>query len=253
MKTEQTANLELCLMKRFFTLGSHIVFEVDLRTARYWSLAKDRKSPHPTGLKLDDPGICDAMQCDNHGEITCFELKVTKADFKSGNKLSFIGNRNYFVMPEELFEKVKPEIPSEIGVLVPDEWGGLKTVKNCKRQEMLYDRETVLIAMLTSSSNKTTVSNIARFKPSRVQVPKKKKEPKAKAKATFVKGRHRFARLEDGTIEPLYYENGERRGFYKDENGKWCMDFDRFFDANGCCGQMLVHEGIVEFLEDAPT
>ena len=48
----------------------------------------------------------------------CYELKVTRADFYSKAKLSFIGHYNCFVLTEELYLKVLEDIPSEIGVLV---------------------------------------------------------------------------------------------------------------------------------------
>lgn len=63
---------------------------------------------------------------------------------------------------------------------------------------------------------------------------------------TFSPSKHKYALLEDGTIEPLYYEsNGEIRDFYEDE-GNWYFDFDRY---NGNNQQMLMHLRIKEFLE----
>lgn len=35
-------------------------------------------------------------------DINCFEIKVTKADFNSSASLSFLGNRNYLVVPYDL-------------------------------------------------------------------------------------------------------------------------------------------------------
>lgn len=51
-------------------------------------------------------------------ETYCYEIKQSKQDFHSKNKLTFIGNKNYFVMPYKLYQEVKKEIPPEIGVLV---------------------------------------------------------------------------------------------------------------------------------------
>lgn len=48
----------------------------------------------------------------------CYEIKVTKEDFHSPAKKSFVGDYNYFVLTEELWETVKDEIPAEIGVYV---------------------------------------------------------------------------------------------------------------------------------------
>lgn len=70
----------------------------------------------------DDLGIVDTLSLkikpDQQFEWRCFELKVTKADFHSSAKLSFIGHYNYFVLPDFLYPKVASEIPDEIGVLL---------------------------------------------------------------------------------------------------------------------------------------
>ncbi|KRK35027.1 hypothetical protein [Loigolactobacillus bifermentans] len=68
----------------------------------------------------EDKGIVDTLVRESNGDThtwRCFELKVTKADFHSAAKLSFIGNYNYFVLPARLYPKLKPEIPKPIGVL----------------------------------------------------------------------------------------------------------------------------------------
>jgi len=75
----------------------------------------------------DDHGIVDTLSCltkfDGTREWRCYELKVSKADFRSTAKLSFVGNYNYFVLPQTLFDEVKAEIPTGIGVLVYRPYG----------------------------------------------------------------------------------------------------------------------------------
>ena len=75
----------------------------------------------------DDHGIVDTLSCltkfDGTREWRCYELKVSKADFRSTAKLSFVGNYNYFVLPQKLFDEVKAEIPTGIGVLVYRPYG----------------------------------------------------------------------------------------------------------------------------------
>lgn len=70
----------------------------------------------------EEQGIVDTLCCltktDGTREWRCYELKVTKADFRSAAKLSFVGHYNYFVLPQELYEIVQSEIPAEIGVFV---------------------------------------------------------------------------------------------------------------------------------------
>lgn len=239
----ETEDLEQRLLQRYFKMGSHIAFEVDLRWAMTRTIVKDQMSRQPKNIELDDPGIADAVQVDNYGVITCFELKVTKSDFHSNARLSFIGNKNYYVMPKKLYEQVKDEIPPNIGVLVPLGNKDLHFAKKCKSQKMVFDKEAVLIAMVTASHNHTTLSNLMEFAPHRF---KKAERPQKTDPLAFDKKRHKFALLEDGTVEPLYYSNGGKRNFYKDEEGEWRMDFDRY--AGGI--QMYMSELITKFLEE---
>lgn len=110
-------------------------------------------------------------------ETYCYEIKQSKQDFHSKNKLTFIGNKNYFVMPYSLYEQVKNEIPVEIGVYVAidkleekeeietdifgNKWtkhwtepvDGLKElycIKPARKQELKADKEVILSSMLRS-------------------------------------------------------------------------------------------------------
>ncbi|GAF41918.1 hypothetical protein FC83_GL000114 [Agrilactobacillus composti DSM 18527 = JCM 14202] len=68
----------------------------------------------------DDLGIVDTLSQDSEQAYTCFELKVTKNDFHSKAKLSFVGHYNYFVFPSHLLDQVLAEVPDNIGILVFD-------------------------------------------------------------------------------------------------------------------------------------
>lgn len=51
------------------------------------------------------------------GDFYCYEVKSSVEDFHSKNGHNFIGDYNYYVMPKDVYEKVKGEIPYEVGVL----------------------------------------------------------------------------------------------------------------------------------------
>ena len=235
MKTLETEELEKALVRTYFKFGSHIAFEVNLANAT--SLMMRHNKTEANDFDEVYPGIADAMVVDNYLNFTCFELKVTKSDFHSDAKLSFIGNKNYYVMPLKLFESVKDEVPKNIGVLVPSR-EVLRCAKPARWAEMKFDKSYVLLSMMTSAHNHTTLSTIESVFPHMFKKAERPQKPDAK--------KYKFARLEDGTIEPLYYSNGEPRHFYKDEDGKWRMDFDRYAGAM----QMYMSELITEFLEE---
>lgn len=101
MKTKLTKNLESTLYQYCYEQGAYVVEEVSLP---------------------DKKGIVDTLSyqqlSDDQIEWRCYELKVTKNDFHSKAKLSFIGNYNYFVLPQKLYTEVAAEIPTHIGVLI---------------------------------------------------------------------------------------------------------------------------------------
>ncbi|MEJ9149089.1 hypothetical protein P4520_28825, partial [Bacillus thuringiensis] len=57
----------------------------------------------------------DYLTLDTKGIWRCYEIKVSVSDFRSKANKTFCGHYNYYVIPEELYEKVKDEIPSHIG------------------------------------------------------------------------------------------------------------------------------------------
>lgn len=75
----------------------------------------------------------------------CYEIKVSKADFHSKAKKTFVGNYNYFVVTRELYNEIKDEIPNHIGCYVGD---GL--VKRAKKQELGVDEQTLKNSMIRS-------------------------------------------------------------------------------------------------------
>ena len=81
----------------------------------------------------------------------CHEIKISKSDFYSRAKKTFCGHYNYYVMPLELFEIVKGDIPTHIGVKCLDKYGCIESVKRAKRQDVSPDIEKVLLASMIRS------------------------------------------------------------------------------------------------------
>ena len=61
-------------------------------------------------------GRVDFMTMDTKDIFRCYELKITKEDFHSKHGHNFVGHFNYYVIPEELYDDIKDEIPKHIGV-----------------------------------------------------------------------------------------------------------------------------------------
>ncbi|MED1863343.1 hypothetical protein P4V41_07725 [Fictibacillus nanhaiensis] len=88
----------------------------------------------------------DYITYDTKGIWRCFEVKVSKSDFYSKAKKTFVGHFNYFVLPDkELYEQVKDDIPKHIGVYI-----GNWCVKKPKKQELLVDEQVLKDSMIRS-------------------------------------------------------------------------------------------------------
>lgn len=95
----------------------------------------------------------DYITWDFKGVWRCYEVKVSKADFHSKARKTFVGHLNYYVMPSALYEAVKAEIPEYVGVLVPA--GGilgnpLISQKKAARQLLRTDEKTLIASLMRS-------------------------------------------------------------------------------------------------------
>jgi len=92
------------------------------------------------------------------GDFYCYEIKSSVEDFHSKNGHNFIGDFNYYIMPEEVYTLVSKEIPYNVGVYVP---GGisrcgtyydLKCVKRAKRKDRDRPISEMLLMMFRSAA-----------------------------------------------------------------------------------------------------
>lgn len=91
------------------------------------------------------------------GDFSCYEIKSSVDDFYSKNGHNFIGDKNYYVMPESVFESVKNEIPYFVCVLCPRQVFNdssvyqLTVVKNAKKHDRTKSVSEMLLMMWRSS------------------------------------------------------------------------------------------------------
>lgn len=124
-KTEVTIALEKQLWKATNKMGTFGCFEV---TIGFWGNER-----------------VDYLTYDTKGTWRCYEIKTSKSDFYSSAAKTFIGNYNYYVMPEWLYEEVKENIPKHIGV-----HNGWNSIKNPKKQELGIDENILKDSMIRS-------------------------------------------------------------------------------------------------------
>lgn len=158
-KTEKTKQIEAALWKQAVKQGVYGCFEVTIGVG--WSV----------------DGIVDFITYDSCGEFRCYEVKVSKSDYKSKAKLSFEGDFNYYVIPEELLCELRKDVEKElseyewnrnkdnskaydermknsgIGLITVDNHGNLTTRIKPKRKHLkAMQRSNLLESMVRSQS-----------------------------------------------------------------------------------------------------
>lgn len=154
MKTNETKQIEkkiFAIFNDIYGRGQTVVFECQIGD---WY----------KGIRL---GIVDAIAYNQaKDEFVCFEIKTSVADFHSKAKKTFVGNRNYYAMPIDIYEKVKNEIPKDIGCYVLEQskscldFYRFYCVKKCKPKQLEISKELLLANMLRSARNKTNLQYI---------------------------------------------------------------------------------------------
>lgn len=126
-KTQLTLELEKSLYSNTNKQGVFGCFEVTI------------------GFNSKTPERVDYITYDTKGVWRCYEIKVSKADFNSKAKKTFVGHFNYYVMPKELYEEVKDKIPTHIGV-----HNGSYCLKNAKKQKLFVDEQILKDSLIRS-------------------------------------------------------------------------------------------------------
>lgn len=85
------------------------------------------------------------------GDFYCYEIKSSVADFNSKCGHNFIGDMNYYVMPEEVYQEVCSQIPYCVGVLVSTCFGVLRVAKKARRKDRSRPMCEMLLMMWRSS------------------------------------------------------------------------------------------------------
>lgn len=150
-KTETTRNLSLALEK-------YIDPHEDPRI--YWAkeVSFDCATDHKIRVDyMQFKPVNNSVSGIEKGDFYCYEIKSSVEDFQSKHGHNFIGDFNYYVMLENVYEKVKDDIPYGIGVLVPDgedpfgDWLRLKCIKKPRRQNRSRSVSEMLLMMFRSA------------------------------------------------------------------------------------------------------
>ena len=133
-----TKDIENIAYNYLWKQGKYLVFEVAIPRAIQNKYHRER---------------LDLCEYDSNGIFRGYEIKRDLNDFKSGCALSWICNYNYFIMPNDLYNKVKDEIQDGIGVwVVRENSKSMECVKRPKRRELLCSKEDMMVMMIQGLS-----------------------------------------------------------------------------------------------------
>ncbi len=95
------------------------------------------------------------------GDFYCYEVKSSVADFHSKNGHNFIGDFNYYVMPQEVYAAISLEIPFGVGVYCPRD-GELKSIKKARRSNRDRPVSEMILMMFRSAARDRKKHGIGR-------------------------------------------------------------------------------------------
>lgn len=168
MKTQLTKDIEQCALKEFTKMGSFLCLEVGINIKRYGFSKKFCRMCKLTEQEMIDKGwrqtwhtdteIVDLLLWESNKDIwRCFEIKTSYTDFKSNASKTFVGNYNYYIIPQFLLPKIEPEVPNEIGIYIyKDEEPKyryehrLQCVRRSKKQQLGCTKDEINYGMIKS-------------------------------------------------------------------------------------------------------
>ncbi len=98
------------------------------------------------------------------GDFYCFEVKSSVEDYHSKNGHNFIGDFNYYVMPQEVYEQIGATIPWWVGVYCPA-GDFLTCVKKAHRSDRSRPVSEMLLMMFRSAARDNAKGAIADDRP----------------------------------------------------------------------------------------
>ena len=147
MKTELTKKIEYLIFKDTNQLGVSGCREVKIGTHNTKSFLTGEQE------------FVDYMTITSDGEIDCYEIKSSMNDLKSSARLSFLGHRNFLVLPSDLYEQVATERwflekleNHSIGIIVLEENNKLRLLKKCKKKKLSIGTQTLLLESFARSA-----------------------------------------------------------------------------------------------------
>lgn len=134
--------------------------------------------PFEANLSVANGKVVVAYEQLSNNEFRCYEIKVSKADYRSKANVSFVGDYNYYVMPTELYRELRKDARKKvenndrltekekdnlydtqlknlgIGLIVVSPNGLLTNKVNAKRKNISHGEKSTLLESMIRSLNR---------------------------------------------------------------------------------------------------
>lgn len=147
MKTKLTKKIEYLIFKDTNKLGVSGCREIKIGTHKTKSFLTGEQE------------FVDYMTITSDGEISCYEIKSSINDLKSTARLSFLGHKNFLILPYILYVQVANERwflekleNHSIGIIVLEENNTLRLLKKCKKKQLSIGTQTLLLESFARSA-----------------------------------------------------------------------------------------------------
>lgn len=129
----------------------------------YWSkeVTFDYGTPNPVRVDyMKFEPLNNTVSGIEKGNFFCYEIKSCEADFLSGHGLNFIGDYNYIVCPNKLYEWLAEnnKLPFGAGVYILDN-DSLRCVRKARRKDRQRPICEMLLMMLRSARHRHSMKS----------------------------------------------------------------------------------------------
>ena len=112
-------------------------------------------------VTLGNEGIVDYVSIELGGRhiVRCYELKISRSDFLSDAKKTFVGEYNYYVIPSELWGEIRNHVEPGVGVWCVTKTGRAYVQKKAKARKCKLSKKMILMQVLRALNRENVKHN----------------------------------------------------------------------------------------------
>ena len=124
-------------------------------------------------VMLGDDGIVDYISIELGGRhiVRCYEIKISKSDFLSDAKKTFIGEYNYYVIPSELWMDIRGHVEPGIGVWCVTRTGNAYVKRKARPRKCTRSKTEILMQIVRALNRENVKTNEEKWQARQIRKP----------------------------------------------------------------------------------